>query len=165
MGSFYNRFCVEQIFIIVRTIYRFTAYVALPWPNGKPPSNSVNSYMLFIGGSIIILPFFIVVAIMKVGNYSNDGRKLGIFNIRRYSKHLVGDVEEQQEDKEDCNNGCTDCGYLRTVWKHSLPIAPFLHFLISLCFLFPRLITESQLIRHGFLSKGRFGFYRSFGSV
>lgn len=132
-----------QIYIIIRSIYRFSAYISLPWPNATVPENSINSYMLFIGASIILLPFFIVVALIKIGNYSNDGRKIGSFSIARYFHNKSKQDEEIQ------------INWLRLIWKHSLPIAPFLHLLIAICFLFPRLITEAQLIRHGFLSKGK----------
>lgn len=98
--------------------------------------------MLFIGASILILPFFIVVSIMKIGNYSNDGRKIGTFSIERYFHN------KSKQDEEIPIN------WLKLIWRHSLPVAPLLHLLISFCFLFPRLITEAQLIRHGFLSKG-----------
>src|SRR5699024_10001334 len=108
----------QQIYIITRSIYRFTAYVALPWPNGQPPTNSINSYMLFIGCSIVILPFFIVVALMKVGNYSNDGRKVGSFDIRRFSKHFFADVEQSEKE---VNDTCTDGHWLRAMWRHSMP--------------------------------------------
>lgn len=144
-----------QIFIITRGIYRFTAYVALPWSTGQAPTNSINAYMLFIGTSIIILPFFIFVAFMKVGNYSNDGRKMGIFNIGRFSKRLISGVDEI-ETGDSSESACSENHWLSAVWKHSLPTAPLLHLLISICFLFPRLITEAQLIRHGFLGKGKF---------
>ena len=92
---------------------------------------------------------------MKVGNYSNDGRKVGIFDIGRFSKHLVTDLEQADDDASE-EGHCTDSHWWRAMWKHSMPTAPMLHLLISFCFLFPRLITEAQLIRHGFLSKGRF---------
>lgn len=105
--------------------------------------------MLFIGCSIIILPFFIVVGLVKIGNYSNDGRKVGIFDIRRYSKYLVTDAEQCEQSADQ------DKRWLSILWKHSLPTGPLLHLLISLCFLIPRVITEAQLIRHGFLSKGK----------
>ena len=111
--------------------------------------------MFFIGCSIILLPFFIVVALIKTGNYSNDGRKVGVFNLSRYSKHLVNDAESGvRTEEEDELAECVDSHWLRASWKHCVPIAPLLHVLIALCFLFPRLITEAQLIRHGFLSKG-----------
>ena len=142
-----------QIYLIVRSICRFTAYVALPWPNGQPPSHSINSYMMFVGCSIILLPFFIVVALIKIGNYSNDGRKVGLFDIRRHSKQL------NECERGDDESNLKTCHYInrnwfQVIWKHSVPIGPFIHILIALCYLFPRLITEAQLIRHGFLSKG-----------
>lgn len=80
---------------------------------------------------------------------------MGIFNIDRFSKHLVSDVEEVESGKSS-ERSFSESRCLHAVWKHSLPTAPLLHLLISICFLFPRLITEAQLIRHGFLSKGKF---------
>lgn len=99
---------------------------------------------MYIGASIILMPFFIIVALMKIGNYSNDNHKLGIFAINRYIRSL-----SREESRVPLKRH-----WLRLIWKHLLPIAPLLHLLISFCFLFPRLITNAQLIRHGFLNKG-----------
>lgn len=131
-----------QVYIIVRSIYRFTAYVTLPWPNGTPPVSSINVYLLFIGCSILLLPIFILTALFKIGNFSNDGRKFGALTLRL---PLFEQQIEQVEQKQR--------GWCTLLWRHLLPIAPILHLFMSFCFLFPRLITESQLIRHGYLSK------------
>lgn len=84
---------------------------------------------------------------MKVGNYSNDGRKLGLFNINKCLRYL------NQDD-----DNISKSGWLKIIWKHSLPIGAVLHLLMAICFLFPRLITESQLIRHGFINKCKIEF-------
>ena len=133
--------------MIIASIYRFIAYVALPWPTGSPAS--VYVYMFSIGLAIILLPFFIVVALVKIGNFSNDSRKIGAFQLGRYSKHII-DEENGSSDDDEKNNSSD---WLKLIWRHSLPTGPFLHLLISFCFLFPRFFTEAQLIRHGFLSK------------
>ncbi|KAH9527008.1 hypothetical protein DERF_001057 [Dermatophagoides farinae] len=137
-----------QIYIIVRAINRFSGYISLPWPNnddgGQAPRDSINFYLFFIASSILIIPFFMIVSLMKIGNYPNDGRKLGHFDIRKCLHYLATNDDDDDE---------TNHKWYRTLWKHSLPIGPILHLIMAMCLLFPRLITEAQLIRHGFLSK------------
>lgn len=131
-----------QIYLIIQAINRFSAYISLPWSGGSAPIDSINFYMLFIASSILILPFFIIVSMMKVGNYANDGLKLGSFNINKCLKYL------NEDDHLDRNKS-----WSKIVWKHFLPIGPVLHLLMALCLLFPNLITDAQLIRHGFLNR------------
>jgi len=42
------------------------------------PHASLNLYVIFIGLGVVILPFFVVASMMKIGNFANDGRKIGI---------------------------------------------------------------------------------------
>ncbi|XP_075676513.1 uncharacterized protein LOC113797793 [Dermatophagoides pteronyssinus] len=138
-----------QIYLIIRAIYRFSAYISLPWPNnGQAPEESINFYLIFIAISILIVPFFLIVSLMKIGNYSNDGHKIGLFNLGKYHRYL-------QMDDDNASTLNPTSKWYRTLWKHSLPIGPVLHLLMSLCLLFPRLITDAQLIRHGFRSKSQ----------
>ncbi|XP_054167131.1 uncharacterized protein LOC128964535 [Oppia nitens] len=144
-----------QIYIIANSIKRFTIYLSLPWPNGQPPFSSLNAYVVFIGTGVVMLPFFVVLAMMKVGNYPNDGHKLG-----NQSKTYDTSVNNIYQNLNTMNTSAKEIRRkkrfhsLRVIWRHCLPMAPFMHLLASLCFLIPRVLMEAQLIKHGFLGRG-----------
>lgn len=141
-----------QVYIIANSIKRFTVYLSLPWPNGQPPFSALNSYVVFIGIGVVMLPFFVVVAMMKIGNYSNDGHKLG--NQRKCFNSSVHNIYQNIKMTAKDMRRKKRFHIFRLIWRHSVPIAPFLHMLAALCFLIPRVLMEAQLIKHGFLGKG-----------
>lgn len=129
-----------QVYIIATSIQRFTRYVSLPWPPQGQPYLELNAYVAFMGAAVVLLPFFLLSALMKVGNYANDGHKLG---------------DEEPDMVVYQNLRRRKCFRLvKAVWKHGGPIAPLIHMAAAMCLLLPRLLVEAQLIKHGFLSKG-----------
>lgn len=129
-----------QIYIIVISIRHFTEYISLPWPIHDQPYFELNAYVGFIGAAVVMLPFFVVAALLKIGNYANDGYKLG------GEDHLQSAVYQNLKRKK-----CTH--WLRTIWRHGGPTAPFLHLAAAFCLLLPRLLIHAQLIKHGFVAK------------
>ncbi|KFM77509.1 Protein tincar, partial [Stegodyphus mimosarum] len=129
-----------QIYIMVTSIQRFTRYVSLPWPPQGQPYFELNAYVAFIGAAVVLMPFFVISALMKVGNYANDGHKIG--------DEEPDMVVYQNLRKRKC------CRWLKSLWKHGGPVASLIHLAASMCLLLPRLLIEAQLIKHGFLSKG-----------
>lgn len=67
---------VFQVFIISKSVTRFTGYLSLSWPKNSTPYTELNAYVILVGSGVILLPFFAVSAIMKIGNFSNDGTKI-----------------------------------------------------------------------------------------
>lgn len=45
--------------------------------------------------------------------------------------------------------------FIRAIWTHGGPTSAFIHILIALCLLMPRLLLESRLIENGNLPRGR----------
>ncbi|CAG2123445.1 unnamed protein product, partial [Medioppia subpectinata] len=129
-----------QVYIIANSIKRFTVYLSLPWPNGQPPFSALNAYVVFIGSGVVMLPFFVVVAMMKVGNYSNDGHKLG--NPRKSYDTSVHNIYQNIKTSAKEMRRKRRFHALKLIWRHCLPIAPFLHLLASICFLIPRVLME-----------------------
>lgn len=43
---------------------------------------------------------------------------------------------------------------IRAIWTHGGPTSAFLHIVIAICLLVPRLLLESRLIENGNLSRG-----------
>ncbi|GBL91817.1 Protein tincar [Araneus ventricosus] len=129
-----------QIYIMATSIQRFTRYVSLPWPPQGQPYFELNAYVAFIGAAVVLMPFFVILALMKVGNYANDGHKIG-----NEEPDMV--VYQNLRKKKYCR-------WLKSLWKHGGPLAPLIHLAASMCLLLPKLLVEAQLIKHGFLSKG-----------
>ncbi|XP_015928520.1 uncharacterized protein [Parasteatoda tepidariorum] len=129
-----------QIYIMATSIQRFTRYVSLPWPPNGQPYFELNAYVAFIGSAVVLMPFFVILALMKVGNYANDGHKIG-----NEEPDMV--VYQNLRKKKYCR-------WIKSLWKHGGPLAPLIHLAASLCLLLPRLLVEAQLIKHGFLGKG-----------
>ncbi|XP_076372273.1 uncharacterized protein LOC143257463 [Tachypleus tridentatus] len=131
---------VFQIYIIVNSIRQFTKHISLPWPVDDQPFVELNAYVAFIGAALILLPFFVTAGIIKVGNFPNDGGKWG---------------RDADDDGAIYQNlpKAKPRRWLRIVWKHGGPTAPFLHVCTAFCLLLPRVLIQARLIQHGFLSK------------
>ncbi|KAI1285980.1 Protein tincar [Halotydeus destructor] len=167
-----------QVYIIAKSVQRFTGYLSLPWPNSEPPYRELNAYVILTGIGVVILPFFVVATMMKIGNHANDGRKLGHSGKdKRSAAHQArGQIRRQEEPIRDAvyeNFASATAGagggrrgaqrspqagrgglrLFRLIWRHSMPTGALLHALAALCFLVPRILMEAQLISYGFLPK------------
>ncbi|RWS09532.1 uncharacterized protein B4U79_05489 [Dinothrombium tinctorium] len=144
-----------QIYIIARSVKRFTLYVSLPWPDDQPPYKELNTYVILTGLGVVILPFFVVTSMMKIGNNANDGQKLG--SSSNSDRRANGDHEAVYENVRNSSQNLRKkkrFRALKSIWKHSVPTVALLHTLASLCFLVSRLLMEAQIIKYGFLPKG-----------
>lgn len=56
---------------------RFLIYIALPWPDGKQPYLELNIFVGLVGAGVVLLPFYLISFLFKIGNLANDGYKLG----------------------------------------------------------------------------------------
>lgn len=79
-----------------------------------------------------------------MGNLANDGLKLGSAAKERRCSMAPHDGLEEESGG----------GTLRTLWTHGGPTAAFIHILIAMCLLLPRLLLESRIIENGLLPKG-----------
>ena len=120
----------QQIFIVNKSIERFTAYITLSWPKNDTPYETLRLYVIFTALGVILLPFFVVCMCIKVGNKANDGDKIN--SPKSSSKSST---------------------VLRWFYRHFLPLGAFIHALSALCLLLPRVLMEAELIKHGFLPK------------
>ncbi|KAM8705938.1 hypothetical protein ACLKA7_010264 [Drosophila subpalustris] len=78
-----------------------------------------------------------------VGNLANDGIKLATgAKERRCTLAPHDGLEEEARG-----------GTLRALWTHGGPTAAFVHILIALCLLLPRLLLEARIIENGLLPK------------
>lgn len=66
-----------QAYIIYEHVNRFLTYIALPWPDGQQPYLELNIFVGLVGAGVVLLPFFVISFMFKIGNLANDGYKLG----------------------------------------------------------------------------------------
>ncbi|KAI9576059.1 hypothetical protein GQX74_014542 [Glossina fuscipes] len=80
----------------------------------------------------------------KVGNLANDGIKLATGAKERRCSMIPHDGLEEEARG----------GTLRALWTHGGPTAAFVHILIAMCLLLPRLLLEARIIENGLLPQG-----------
>ncbi|XP_023017809.1 transmembrane protein tincar isoform X2 [Leptinotarsa decemlineata] len=133
----YGLFCsVLQGYAARKCLRRILGYSLLSWPGGLPYLE-LNCSLGLTGAAILLLPVFMYVAILKVGNLANDGYKLG---------RQMGTCSKEPPEIMKSGAGCG-------LFRYGGPTAPFIHIAISFCLLIPKLLMEARLIEAGFLSQ------------
>lgn len=138
-----------EIYLTASSIQQFSRYISLPWPEDSQPFAELNAYVGSVGVAVVLIPFFIVTAVFRVGNLANDGYKLG-----SCGSNSSGGPQESRSAMSGSTKK-TSLTAIRTIWRHSGPIAPFLHIISAFCLLFPKVLIQAKLIKHGFLHKGK----------
>lgn len=123
-----------------RNLGRFLIYIALPWPDGQQPYLELNIYVGLVGAGVVLLPFFIISFLFKIGNLANDGYKLG-FKLSACQMDPPSILARSS-------------GVIRNSWHHGGPTAPFIHLISAFCFVLTKVFIEAKLIDVGFLSQG-----------
>ncbi|KAI8121868.1 Protein tincar [Lucilia cuprina] len=130
-----------QGYLAVHGAYRFLGCSLITWT--IEPVAELNLQIILSGLVFVLLPFFFTSAVFKVGNLANDGIKLGsAAKERRCSMTPHDGLEEESRG-----------GTLRTLWTHGGPTAAFIHILIAMCLLLPRLLLEGRVIENGLLPR------------
>ena len=130
-----------QAYIVYKCVSRFLIYVALPWPNGKQPYLELNLFVGLVGAGVVLVPFYFISFMFKIGNLANDGYKLG-FSLSACAMDPPSILARSS-------------GLIRNAWHHGGPTAPFIHLVSAFCFVIPRIFIEAKLIEVGFLSRGK----------
>ncbi|XP_072379513.1 protein tincar [Diabrotica undecimpunctata] len=126
-----------QGYTAYKCLKRILGYSLLAWPEGLPYLE-LNCSLGLTAAAFLLLPIFIGVAILKVGNLANDGYKLG---------RQMGTCSKEPPDLLKSGS----CG----LFRYGGPTAPFIHIAISFCLLVPNLLMEAKLIEAGFLSQDK----------
>lgn len=126
-------------YLVFNGVKRFILYASLPWPEDEQPYVELNAYVGLVGASVVVLPFFLVTSVVKVGNLANDGFKLGT-SLSTCSRDPPPVLEAAK-------------GVVRNLWLHGVPTAPFLHLVAAFCLLLPRTVMDATLISAGFLPR------------
>ncbi|XP_075144961.1 transmembrane protein tincar [Haematobia irritans] len=130
-----------QGYLAVHGAYRFLGCSLISWK--IEPVAELNLQIILSGLVFILLPFFFTSAVFKVGNMANDGVKLATsFREQRCSMSPHDGLEEESRG-----------GTLRALWTHGGPTAAFIHIVIAMCLLLPRLLLEARIIENGLLPK------------
>nr|CAH7721512.1 unnamed protein product [Callosobruchus chinensis] len=134
----YGLFCTGlQGYAAYKCLKRVLGYSMLAWPQGLPYVE-LNCSLGLTGAAFLLLPIFISVAVLKVGNLANDGYKLG---------RQMGTCSREPPELSKGGGGCG-------LFRYGGPTAPFVHIAIAFCLLIPKLLMEARLIQAGFLSHG-----------
>jgi hypothetical protein len=94
-----------------------------------------------VGAGVVLLPFYLVAFLFKIGNLANDGYKLG-YKLSACAMDPPSILARSG-------------GFVRSAWHHGGPTAPFLHVVSAFCFVLPKIFIEARLVDVGFLSQGR----------
>ncbi|EDW38412.1 GL12576 [Drosophila persimilis] len=125
-----------QGYLAMHGAYRFLGCSLIPWK--IEPVAELNLQIVLSGVVFILLPVFFTSAVFKVGNLANDGIKLATgARERRCTLAPHDGLEEESRG-----------GTLRALWTHGGPTAAFVHILIALCLLLPRLLLEARIIEN-----------------
>ena len=133
-----------QAFIVYKSVSRFMIYLALPWQDRKQPYLELNVFVGLVGAGVVLLPFYFISFMFKIGNLANDGFKLGY--------HLSACPMDPPSILAQSG------GFVKNAWHHGGPTAPFIHLVSAFCFLLPKIIIDAKLIDVGFLARGRITF-------
>ncbi|XP_011211158.2 protein tincar [Bactrocera dorsalis] len=130
-----------QGYLAVHGAYRFLGCSLITWK--IEPVAELNLQIVLSGVVFILLPFFFASAVFKVGNLANDGIKLATGSKeRRCSMSPHDGLEEEARG-----------GTLRALWTHGGPTSAFVHIVIAVCLLLPRLLLEARIIENGLLPR------------
>ena len=139
-------------YLMYRAVQKCQEYNELRWVTEQKPVAELYVYISMIVISIMCIPFFFITAIFQVGNYPNDGMRLGRDDVKDLP--AAGGVdpgggEMERESEEDRNPT-----KLQVLWRHSGPLAVGFHIVASFTLLLPVVLMDAQKVKYGFLSTG-----------
>lgn len=134
-----------------------------------------GSAKAFLASLGTLLTFCPLPFILQIGNLANDGVKLTTSSSRgsRCSADAHDGLEEETKGGTLRYFSIISLLFLphgdslssslpspRAIWTHGGPSSAFLHILMALSLLVPRLLLESRMIQSGLLPKGRWSARR-----
>ncbi|XP_071527440.1 uncharacterized protein [Panulirus ornatus] len=134
-------YCVVALglttYVIATEVQQFIKYFTLPWPNHSMPNLELNVHIGLVGAAAVLLFFFFGATIFKIGNYANDGYRLGVQDgtCSRDPPPLPGAAG----------------GLVRGAWLHGGPTGPFIHLLVAHLLVVARLIMEAAATKASFM--------------
>ncbi|ELT89781.1 hypothetical protein CAPTEDRAFT_224725 [Capitella teleta] len=132
-------------YLMYRAVLRCKSFNELSWKSSDKPVVELYVYIGLIVISVMCFPFFIITSIFKIGNYANDGSRLG----RDTSATLRPDLDSSGSSS-DLHNGSGDVTWTQALWRHSGPLCHGFHVLAAFMLLLPRTLMDAQEIKYGF---------------
>ncbi|KAJ8316948.1 hypothetical protein KUTeg_004852 [Tegillarca granosa] len=125
-----------QIYIAYDAITDYNQALLQKWTGGYPLELGMKLGLAIVG--LMFIPLFIATCVFRVGNYANDGYKLG----RDHALYpLTGLIVNK------INNDI-----VKRLWQHFCPFSQTLHLLIALCLLLPETMCTAAEVKHGLKS-------------
>ncbi|XP_033756683.1 uncharacterized protein LOC117339281 [Pecten maximus] len=124
-----------QSYISYRAIHTFQETILERWKEYYPSALSAKLGLAILG--IILAPLFIISSVFKLGNYANDGFKLG-------RDHALCQTGESFVDKLSSET-------VKQLWKNLFPFSQTLHVVISFFLLLPDTLVEASDVFYGHL--------------
>ncbi|XP_041368578.1 uncharacterized protein LOC121382955 [Gigantopelta aegis] len=120
-----------------RSISRYHEAGARAWPGsgGNAPAE-VAAHVALIVLSFLFLPIFVLTSFIRVGNYANDGVKLG-------RDHALNSNMEAL-----CKRIKTPC--VKRFWQHLCPIAQTCHLISAFLLLLPETFVSAVEVEYGY---------------
>nr|KAG5687871.1 hypothetical protein BaRGS_007565 [Batillaria attramentaria] len=148
LNSFWSiSFCLLALALHGYTTYmaaqRYRGATARAWPGpafkGGTPGE-LTSFLALIVLSCLCLPFFVVFSFLRVGNYANDGVKLG----RDHALNPNLDAWCRKVKVEA----------LRRVWRNCLPLAQTFYLTAAFLLLLPETLITAVEVEYGYRTTG-----------
>ena len=124
-----------------RSILRYQESGGRAWPgSGGNAPGEVTAHVALIVLSFLLLPVFVVTSFIRVGNYANDGVKLG-------RDHALNSNMEAfcRKIKPPC---------VKRFWQHLCPIAQTCHLVAAFLLLLPETFVSAVEVEYGYKTTG-----------
>ena len=158
-----------EAYLMYRAVNKCKEYNEIAWPSDRKPVSELYAYISFIVISIMCMPFFILTCICKVGNYANDGVRLGRDDVVRARGSCGSTPAGSAQDIRGSTGSVTDGtsavdtlikkphstnSRFMTYWRHCGPLCNSFHVLAAFALLLPNILLDARKIEHGFLKPG-----------
>lgn len=126
-----------------KAVKRYNEADSKAWPGGRGTPSEVPLMLGSTVVSLLMLPFFCITCFIKVGNYANDGVKLG-------RDHALGYSVVTSEEVTTTNEA------VRRVWRHFCPLSQTVHLMAAFLLLLPETLLTAVEVKFGYKSTGKF---------
>ena len=145
-----------ESYLMYRAVVKCKRYNEFPWNSPDKPVMELYIYIALIVISIMCIPFFILTCLFQIGNYANDGTRLGRDNIHQDSLQLSMQEQESNHNELRGQKLRTQPSRLQTLWRHSGPLCHSFHIVAAFTLLLPTAVLQAQEIKYGFLHPGMY---------
>lgn len=125
-----------------KAVKRYKEADSKAWPGSGGTPSEVPLVLGSTIVSLLMLPFFCITSIIKVGNFANDGVKLG-------RDHALGSSLDSLQETP------TKHKIVRRVWRHFCPLSQTVHLVAAFFLLLPETLLTAVEVKFGYRSSGK----------